>query len=282
MTRGVKSVKTKASLYSPQQKALRLRSGFSAVAKSVAPIRRTACSSKGRWVMSREGTLGRLPLALYHLSSDRLSEASEIVTLLGGKDGPAWAAHLRRIREAGLPAAPGVVVEKPTSEPITICLGEFVVNYDETIAQKAEAATRTDGAAPPYIDWVNSFVVTDENFPDPRAGEKKFKAYAVCFGAEMPGEGENGLKAWCDKNKKILAMPKEGIDLAKAKLAWPKRMMPLMLPGQSALNHEGRYDTLCFRVPGGRLHLDFISRPSPQGLPENSRILVLEEISLES
>lgn len=53
--------------------------------------------------MSREGMLGRLPLALYGLPNDRLTEAFELIKLLGDKDGPAWVAHLRRTRWNGLP-----------------------------------------------------------------------------------------------------------------------------------------------------------------------------------
>lgn len=55
--------------------------------------------------MSREGMLGRLSLALYNLSNEGLREAQALVSLLGGENGPAWIAYLRRIRRDGLPNA---------------------------------------------------------------------------------------------------------------------------------------------------------------------------------
>lgn len=56
--------------------------------------------------MSRSGTFERLFPALNALPNARLREVYEMVGLLGGEDGPAWAAYLKRIRVAGLPDQP--------------------------------------------------------------------------------------------------------------------------------------------------------------------------------
>lgn len=62
--------------------------------------------------MSKEGMLGRLPLALYGLPNDRLNLSLELMNLLGGENGPAWTAHLRRTVNAGLPEKPKLSVLK--------------------------------------------------------------------------------------------------------------------------------------------------------------------------
>jgi hypothetical protein len=62
--------------------------------------------------MSRVHLLGQLPLALQSLSNEGLKEVQEIATLFGAENGPAWIAHLRKTRKAGLPDLGSTAVRK--------------------------------------------------------------------------------------------------------------------------------------------------------------------------
>ena len=150
----------------------------------------------------------------------------------------------------GHPDAHPALVEEPKLEPTIIELGEFTVNYDETIAKKLKGIKD-----PKAIGWRTDWA-TDEKFPDARKGTKLYKASAVHFGRLMPDED---VEQWCKDNKKIRATPKEGIDIANVSPR-PKldNVMPLALAGQFFVGaNRDRRALYFYRLDAGR-NLSFV------------------------
>lgn len=131
--------------------------------------------------------------------------------------------------------------EPPKPELTIIDLGILEVNCKESIAQKLAGITDKK-----MIGWRTGWA-TDEKFPDARTGIKRYKASAVCFHQTM---GQEAIEMWCGENKKILGLPKDGIELAKLH---PRPelddLMPLAMAGQFFV-----------RARGGRGALDLARR----------------------
>lgn len=169
-------------------------------------------------------------------------------------------------------------VEAPKLEPTIIELGEFEVNYDETIASKIAG-----NADPKRIGWHNREWATDKKFPDSRKGKKRFKASAVNFGRLMPDEGDGSVAQWCKDNKKIRATPKEGIDLALVNPR-PKldKVMPLALAGQFFVDSFGFRYALYFYLGGGERFLFSVWLNPGEQWRGDWWFLVLEELPSEA
>jgi hypothetical protein len=165
-----------------------------------------------------------------------------------------------------LPAA----AEPKKTKPTVIELGEFEVNYDETIAAKIAG-----NADPKRIGW-NTDWATDQKFPDTRKGKKRYKASAVRFGKLMPDED---VEQWCKENKKIRATPKEGIDLA---LVSPRpkldNVMPLTMAGQFFVDARRARGALCFDRRGVRRRLRGCWLGPSEQWGDGWWFLVLEEL----
>src|SRR3989338_7154972 len=167
--------------------------------------------------------LGPLTRALVSVPPKRLPLVLDVVNKVGAEDGEAWHKVIATALRNGLPK-PEVPLP-PT--PTIVDLGVFELNRSETIAAKLAAIT--DPKALIYhTDWA-----TDEKFPDTRTGKVRARASVVCFHRFMRQKGEDSVEAWCLKNKKVLALPKDGIDIAKVSPR-PKldNVMPLAMAGQ--------------------------------------------------
>jgi len=174
---------------------------------------------------------------------------------------------------------PAEPVEEPKIEPTIVELGELEVDYyDPSIAQKLAGITD-----PKQIGWHNRKWATDEKFPDARKGKKRFKARAVCFHKNMPQKGDGSVEEWCKDNKKILASPKEGIDLAKVSPR-PKldNVMPLALAGQFFADASDGRLALCFSLFGDRRDLDSVWLRPDRQWHGDWWFLVLEELPSEA
>ena len=173
------------------------------------------------------------------------------------------------------PLAPTESVEEPKIEPTVIELGEFTVNYDETMAEKIAG-----NADPKRIGWHNREWATDEKFPDTRTGKKRYKASAVHFGTLMP---DKDVAQWCADNKKIRATPKEGIDLA---LVSPRpkldKVMPLAIAGQFFVGGRGHRRALYFNLSGGERRLGLVWLNPDERWSGRWWFLVLEELPSEA
>jgi len=193
-------------------------------------------------------------------------------------EGDGWHKHLGKTVNNGLPdAKPVAPAEEPKNEPTIIELGEFEVNYDESIAQKLAGIID-----PKCVGWRTDWA-TDDKFPDARKGKKRFKASAVNFGRLMPDEGDGSIAEWCANNKKIRATPKEGIDLAKVSPR-PKldNVMPLAMAGQFFVHALGNRRALyLFHDGDGRL-LDCVWLVPDGQWNDDWWFLVLEELPLEA
>jgi hypothetical protein len=80
--------------------------------------------------MSKEKLIGSLLLTAAQLPNDRISELTELGVLLGGDNGPAWKAFLKRTRAAGLPVQPPATkpsVLKLVNNSVSV---EAVTTYD--------------------------------------------------------------------------------------------------------------------------------------------------------
>lgn len=173
-------------------------------------------------------------------------------------------AHINSIVEQGLPKVePKRIVE----------LGEFIVDYNETIA--AKLATVTD---PKVIGWRTDWA-TDERFPDVRKGKKRYRASTVYFGQPIK---QDTLEGWCRENKKILATPKPGIDLARISPR-PKldEVMPLAFAGQFFVSAGGGRRALYFSHGGGGRYLCLVWLGPGGQWHDDWWFLVLEELPLE-
>ena len=161
-------------------------------------------------------------------------------------------------------------------EPEVIDLGLFELNRSETIAAKLAAIT--DSKAVGYrTNWA-----TDEKFPDTRTGKVRVRASAVCFRRPiMSQKGKDNVEAWCLKNKKILALPKDGIDIAKVS-ARPKldNVMPLVMAGQFFVDANGDRSALYFNLNGNLRGLDVVCRSPGEQWCDFWWFLVLEELPL--
>lgn len=217
-----------------------------------------------------KGMLGMLPLSAVRGPRDTLDE------LLAGSEGERVLDELKKFnRREPCWIEKAVPVEMPKIEikPIVVVeLGEFDVNYDETIADKLTVITD-----PKKIGWVNKDWATDEKFPDARTGKKRFKASAVSFGRAML---EENVGRWCKDNKKVHATPKEGIDIARVS-SRPKldNVMPLALAGQFFVDARDRRHTLYFYCDSAERRLSSVWLGPDKGQwPGNWWFLVLEEL----
>ncbi len=167
--------------------------------------------------------------------------------------------------------SPPEVVGGPTT---IVKLGEFTVNYGETIAEKI-----ADNTDPKRIGWCDRewTIGVGEKFPDKRKGKKRLKASAVKFGRTM---SDADIVKWCANNKKICATPKEGIDLA---LASPRpkldNVMPLALAGQFFADAGGSRNALYFNHDSNRRALFSVWLRTGEQWDDYWWFLVLEEIS---
>lgn len=170
---------------------------------------------------------------------------------------------------------PAKPVEEPKNEPTIVELGEFEVNYDETIASKIAG-----NADPKRIGWHNREWATDEMFPDKRKGKKRFKASAVNFGKPMP---DGNVEQWCEDNKKIRATPREGIDLALVRPR-PKldKVMPLTLASQFFMDADGDRVALYFRRGGDERRFNVVWLDPFEQWRGHWWFLVLEELPSEA
>ena len=178
----------------------------------------------------------------------------------------------------GHPEVLPIPTEKPKDKPTIVELGEFEVNYDETIAEKIAG-----NADPKRIVWHNREWVADKKYPDKRTCKKLDKASAVNFWRLMPDEGDGSVAQWCKDYKKIRATPKEGIDLALVNPR-PKldKVMPLALAGQFFVGAGGNRDALFFNLRGGGRNLyDVWLDPGVQWSGD-WWFLVLEELPSEA
>ncbi len=169
-------------------------------------------------------------------------------------------------------------VEEPKTEPTIVELHEFEVNYDETIASKIAG-----NADPKRIGWHDREWGTDEKFPGKRKGKKRFKASAVCFHQNMPQKGRDSVERWCKDNKKILATPKEGIDLA---LVSPRpkldNVTPLAMAGQFFVDASDYRLALCFFRAVDERYLSFVWLRPDEQWRDYWWFLVLEELPSEA
>ena len=165
------------------------------------------------------------------------------------------------------------VPEEPKVEPTVIELGEFEADYGPSIAEKLKDVTDSK-----CIGWRTDWA-TDEKFSDVRKGKKRFKASAVCFRKNMPQEGVGSVETWCKENKKILASPKEGIDLAKVSPR-PKldNVMPLAMAGQFFVDADRDRRALYFRRDGAERHLGLVWLNPGERWAGHWWFLVLEEL----
>lgn len=193
-------------------------------------------------------------------------------------ENPSYLDSVARVLMSGVAVKEEPKVEQPKLEPTIIELGEFEVNYDETIASKIAG-----NADPKRIGWHNCEWATDEKFPDKRKRKKRFKASAVNFGKLMPDDGEGSVAQWCKDNKKIRATPKEGIDLALANPR-PKldKVMPLALAGQFFVDADGYRRALFFYLFGGERHLSDVWLVPDEQWHGHWWFLVLEELPSET
>ena len=129
-------------------------------------------------------------------------------------------------------------------------LGEFEVNYDQTIVEKLAALDRR------RVFGSHRFI-TDEVFPDDRKGQKTWKASVVMFDQDIIAEVY--LQEWASKNNKILARLKEGIDIVRSLLHPGVALMgavPFVMAGQINANRAATYD-LAPTFVGGHARISF-------------------------
>src|SRR3989344_5084449 len=180
------------------------------------------------------------------------------------------AALHRLLRNHLMPPTP---TEKPKLEPTIVELGEFEVNYDETIAGKLAGITD-----PKCIGW-HTASATDEHFPDARKGKKRFKASAISFSDRLMHDED--VEQWCKDNKKIRATPKEGIDIAHVS-PYPKLgdVMPLKMAGQFFVDAHDYRCSLYFSDDGVEVkrYLNLDQRVPSVQCGVYSWFLVLEEL----
>ena len=170
------------------------------------------------------------------------------------------------------------IPEETKLEPTIIELGEFEAEYDPSIAKKLKGITDAK-----CIGGWRTHLATDEKFPNSRKGKQRFKVSAVCFHKNMPQNGDGSVEEWCMDNKKILASPKEGIDLAKVSPR-PKldNVMPLALAGQFFVDASGSRNALYFNLDGGLRDLYIVWLDPDEQWDDDWWFLVLEELPSEA
>lgn len=162
------------------------------------------------------------------------------------------------------------VPEPPKIEPTVVELGVCEIDRNQKIAAKLVAIT--DPKKIGYkTDWA-----TDEKFPDARTGKVRVKASAVRFNQSM---AQDAVEKWCADNKKILALPKDGIDIARVS---PRpqldNVMPLALAGQFFVGAGGLRAALYLDHLGGRRRLGGVWLRSGGRWHDYWWFLVLEEL----
>lgn len=133
-------------------------------------------------------------------------------------------------------------------EPVKVVdLGNFTVNYDETIDQKLAANPRTS--------WDRRFP-TDQLFPDNRKGKATYAMSIVGFDEIM--YPLDSVEKWCKKNKKKLASPKEALDLLKHDPGAASAPKILWISGQIGEDPRlGQFELVCnFLFLGGPILLE--------------------------
>jgi hypothetical protein len=115
----------------------------------------------------------------------------------------------------------------------------FTVDYDQSIEGKL-AVRETD-----RIGWATE-IATDTRFFDPRRGRRLVTARLVRFDEPVH---PHRIEAWCEENGKVLAQPKDLIDLRQA---YPSPAlddeMPIVALGRLWVDPE-------LHSIGGALHL---------------------------
>jgi hypothetical protein len=182
-----------------------------------------------------------------------------------GPEAKAWHALLQTTLQEGLP-------------PITTEIGTFITDYDETIAAKLVRGSVDERC----IGWYIEKEVSDELFPDDRTGKKHFLATTVYFPER--GMSDEKLASWCEKNNKIVARLKEGIDLA---ITFPRPLLDKLrgvgIVGQRAadLEYQNSGGWGLYLAPMGDMDKDRRRHLNRFGEPDcrwGGHILVLEEI----
>ncbi|QQG37687.1 MAG: hypothetical protein HYS26_03590 [Candidatus Kaiserbacteria bacterium] len=138
--------------------------------------------------------------------------------------------------------------------PIEIALGEYVIDYDESISSKLKRIERLRLI---LGDPESAF---DIEFPDHRKGTQRFTATAVRFRRRL---SRDELLKWCSERSAEVATPKEGLDvLMVLKSPIVDNLGPCVLAGQ--LNTQGFFPSVVYFIPRyGECHV-FI-RPVPGG-----------------
>jgi hypothetical protein len=148
-------------------------------------------------------------------------------------------------------------------------LGVFAVNYDESIQNKLRQTT--DGLCIRYY----TDLASDQFFPDNRTGSKLYRVAAVRFWFPIR---QADLEEWCMRKDLILARPKDGIDLARAR-ARPAldNVMPLVIAGQFTERGDALY--FCRSARKRILVASGLGRESvDRQWPVNRWFLVLEDV----
>lgn len=219
--------------------------------------------------------LGSVMRVAVGVPEERLDLLAQITRALhtDSSKGSAWHAYLNDVMKNGLPDGhPSSRAPSLKPEPIVLELGEFEVNYDQSIS--AKMAHRLD---PVRIGMYDGKGITDDKFPDSRKGKVRYAASAVCFRKNMLHKGEGSLEEWCRENKKILARPKEVIDLAK-NFPRPKldHVMPLMIAGQFFAGARGGPHATCLGLWDGKRDLNSTELSSDGEWSDHWWFLVLE------
>ncbi len=177
--------------------------------------------------MSRVGMLGRLPLALYSLTNDGLSEAQALVNLLGGDNGPAWIAYLKRVRSDGLPDA-----DLKAWVPSALALIDPDVELDLGACDDPSALTTREGVVI-SSDFVSRVLSRAVKFVRPEG--MSFSSWELTEAARgheiIAAHGMNGMNGTFDES--VLC-------------ACIDRMMRLQRSGEEgALLADGRWNIFC-------------------------------------
>ena len=178
---------------------------------------------------------------------------------------------VKKLKELGTEFVATQAVPKPPKiEPTVVELGEFDLNRGEKIATKLAGVTDAK-----YIGYQTP-MVTDENFPDQRTGKVRVRASAVCFHQLM---AQDGIEKWCARNRKVLALPRDGIDIARVS---PRpaldNVMPLAMAGQFFVDTLGYRHALYFDPDGYERRLDDVWLHPDEPWNAYWWFLVLEEL----
>lgn len=164
-----------------------------------------------------------------------------------------WHSLFQKMLEEGLPNWAYLLGVHPTITE----LGEFAVNYGETIEQKLQsgAVSKLVQSNKNFVkNFRNLYVNLGHGFPIERGGVVRYRASTVSFSAAL---SRGVIDEWFRQNKKIVAGVKEGIDIL---LAFPRLKLNEILPLVSF--NDGRHDinncfAPVFRDAGDHVILDY-------------------------